>query len=237
MNTKQLPDVLLLLLMCIFGLCLSVQSHATEVTNQQSDEVKKKADEKKKEVEPMQAEGSDSEAKKVKNDKPDQAKPDFKMQELAQLSSPFTKERVITLNAIVRKSLNIINDYDGLRRSFEKSKETATVKSKDQFRKKLKEFSQKAANVRKEMAAAKKDLLESGEKFNKPIFAGMVKFVSDVDNEIRRKIKKMEKTQRKIAGEETTEAPKDDQSKKEMNEVTPQIPDKKIEKDKNKKAG
>ena len=116
-------------------------------------------------------------------------KGEFEMQELEQLSSPFTKERVIMLNAIVRKSLDIINEYDGVRRAYEKS----DGKSTSDFQVKLKEFSKKALAVREEMAEAKKDLVSSGEKYNEAIFAGMVKFVHDVDNELRNKIKMMEK--------------------------------------------
>lgn len=138
------------------------------------------------------AEGSNSDGMK-----------DFETQEL--LSSPFTKERVIMLNAIVRKSLDIINEYDDVRRAFEK---TDNASSAD-FQSKLKEFSKKALAVRNEMDEAKKDLVSSGEKYNEAIFAGMVKFVVDVDNELRNKIETMEKSSAANSEKEVSDEEKD----------------------------
>ena len=114
--------------------------------------------------------------------------PAFVMQELPQLRSPFTQERVVKLNAIVKKSLDIITKFDELRKSLQ-----ADGASSSEFGIALKKLSSKASDARAEMAQAKLELENSGEHYNKPIFAAMVKFVDDVDEELKIEISKTAK--------------------------------------------
>ena len=114
---------------------------------------------------------------------------DFVVQELSQLTSPFTKERVVVLNAIVEKSLAVITEFDEARKGINQEDQ----KQLNEFARKLQALSKRAVAARQSMADAKVDLENSGEEYNKPIFAAMVKFVDDVDEEIRNEIEVVRK--------------------------------------------
>lgn len=108
------------------------------------------------------------------------------------IGSPFTKETVLRLNAIVEKSLEIITDYDreipGLRRLISAaSAKGATASDKRNGAaavERLGDFSARASAARREMALAVAELKTRGERHNEAILAGMVAFVEKVDEEI-----------------------------------------------------
>lgn len=105
----------------------------------------------------------------------------FVEQELDDLTSPFTKMRVLNLNAIVARSLSAIEAFDEARKEL-KADDEASVRS---VLKTYAQLSEQARLARDDMQAASEQLKSSGEQYSKPIFAAMVHFVDDVDQEIR----------------------------------------------------
>lgn len=103
----------------------------------------------------------------------------FVEQELNQLRSPFTKERVLELNAIVDRSLQAIGKFDGARKRLETGQESTAQTAAT-----LVALAAEAKEAQLQMAAAKARLVASGEHYNESILAAMVRFVEDVDQEI-----------------------------------------------------
>ena len=104
---------------------------------------------------------------------------EFVGQEIEQLTSPFTRDTVLKLNSIVRKSLDVIEEFDQVRKQA-----SGGTFNDDEIRHKFAELSKRAASSRADMDLAEKELKSSGEKFNRPIFEAMKRFVVQVDEEI-----------------------------------------------------
>lgn len=101
----------------------------------------------------------------------------FVEQELDQLSSPFSRETVLELNAIVARSLDVIEEFDTARREHAVRPSSATGGL-------YADLAQRADGARVDMAAAEQRLRQSGERFNEAILAAMVRFVDGVSTEI-----------------------------------------------------
>ena len=115
-------------------------------------------------------------------------KPKFVEQKLEDLTSPFTKETVLALNAIVSRSLSAIESFDKARRELENDNdEIQRVEMLATYTK----LSQSTRQARGDMATAAERLRSSGENYNKAIFAAMVQFVNNVDEEIHAEIGKL----------------------------------------------
>jgi hypothetical protein len=106
--------------------------------------------------------------------------------------SPFEGDRVIGLNAIVRRSLVASKQYDikisGIRAAVDKA---ATTKSPDDRAaaeaglKSVEGWYDEAKAALDDMAIAEQELQASGEYFDKGVFGAMVKFVTDIEKELR----------------------------------------------------
>lgn len=104
----------------------------------------------------------------------------------------FTRETVIKLNAIVHRSFDAINEYDSNIRDFRKAveegtKSDASEEVMEMTKKKLAHLNTlmaKSKSALADMMAAKTELENSDEEYNKAILAGMVDFVEDVEREI-----------------------------------------------------
>lgn len=112
----------------------------------------------------------------------------------------FTKETVIKLNAIVRRSFDAINEYDdniGEVQSVVKSaKSDASEEAMEMAKKKLAEvdvLNKQSKSALKDMMAAATELRNSDEVFNAAILAGMIDFVEDVEKEISDQYAQLEK--------------------------------------------
>lgn len=110
-----------------------------------------------------------------------------------QLSSPFTKTTVLRLNAIVRKSKDIIDRFDrdipGIRASVAAGARrgaapAARARAQTQLGA-LAALSERARVNLAEMKRAEHRVRTSGEKFNDTILSAMVAFCIDVDSELR----------------------------------------------------
>jgi hypothetical protein len=107
--------------------------------------------------------------------------------------SPFEGDRVIGLNAIVERTLNVSREYDrnivGIRAAAEKAAAAdATAEDRaaaEDGLKKVAAWYDEAKAAFDDMKRAEADLLASGEYYNPGIFAGMVKFVTDIETELR----------------------------------------------------
>ncbi|QEG20676.1 hypothetical protein [Mariniblastus fucicola] len=115
----------------------------------------------------------------LSQDKSKDAVPEFEFQELEQLSSPFSKKTVLALNEIVARSLATIEAFDDQRRKADDHSERLKIYER---------LSIQAHQARSDMSAAGKRLRDSGEAYNEAIFNAMVRFVDDVDEEIRAEI-------------------------------------------------
>lgn len=90
----------------------------------------------------------------------------------------FTKETVIKLNGIVSQQLEVIDQYDAMK----------GAKNNDENMAKLIELEIRAKVNLGNMISAEKQLIESGETYNKATFAGMMDFVKDVQRELSAKV-------------------------------------------------
>ena len=97
----------------------------------------------------------------------------------------FTKATVIKLNAIVSRSLDVINEYDSIMAEVKKINQSAVTEQNlaSQIGD-INELSDKSALILSDMLEAEKELKASDEIFNKSILAGMKKFVVDVEREV-----------------------------------------------------
>lgn len=101
----------------------------------------------------------------------------------------FTKHTVIKLNAIVSRSLEVINEYDKIindvrerAESQPKTSEEKMLVEKEVAR--IADLSVRSKLVLDELLKAEKALKASGEVYNRTIFAGMMIFVENVEQEI-----------------------------------------------------
>ena len=93
----------------------------------------------------------------------------------------FTRETVIKLNAIVQTSLDTINAYDELRRTV---KANPDRQSSQETIDALAEMDTVAKTALADMQAEVERLEASDEVYNEVVLAGMVRFVTDVEDEI-----------------------------------------------------
>lgn len=117
----------------------------------------------------------------------------FVEQGAADVGSPFTKPTVLKLNAIVRKSKNIIDRFDhdvpairaavaaGAKPGAAKAARARATTSLDA----LATLSERARINLAEMKRAERGVRTSGEKYNDTILSAMVAFCVDVDTELR----------------------------------------------------
>lgn len=116
------------------------------------------------------------------------------------LSSPFTKETVLKLNAIVGRSLTAVKEYDGVIARIQASVGAAAIEgaSGETYAEALKglttirTLSAEASLARDDLRAAEDELKSSGENYNEAILAGMIVFVAKVDDELRRATENLE---------------------------------------------
>ncbi|MFN3960206.1 MAG: hypothetical protein ACK4NP_09865 [Parvularculaceae bacterium] len=107
--------------------------------------------------------------------------------------SPFEGDRVIGLNAIVKRTLDVSREYDrsitGIRAAADKAAAAdATADDRaaaEDGLKKVEAWHGEAKAAFDDMKRAEADLLASGEYYDPGIFAGMVKFVTDIEAELR----------------------------------------------------
>lgn len=107
--------------------------------------------------------------------------------------SPFEGDRVVGLNAIVRRSLDLIRAFDtaapGIRATVDKgAAPTASAADRAAAAEsvaKVEEMYAQAKAALDDMRKAEAELKASGEYFNENIFYGMVTFVGDVEQELR----------------------------------------------------
>ncbi|MEM7049121.1 MAG: hypothetical protein AAF604_05655 [Acidobacteriota bacterium] len=97
-----------------------------------------------------------------------------------ELRSPFTRETVLELNAIVARSLSIIGRFDTARKEFATRPSTAAPQTLETYA----ALAAEAISARTEMSAANQRLRQSGEPFNEAILAAMIRFVDGVSEEI-----------------------------------------------------
>ena len=102
--------------------------------------------------------------------------PDFSEQELDQLASPFTERTVLRLNAVVARSLAVVDRFDRLRGAPGSGVEP------------LEQLAAEATAARTAMDGAEADLRRSGEPFNEAILAAMTGFVREVEQEVRQEL-------------------------------------------------
>jgi hypothetical protein len=106
--------------------------------------------------------------------------------------SPFEGDRVIGLNAIVRRSLVASKQYDikisGIRAAVDKAATTKSPEDRAAAEAGLKSVEgwyDEAKAALDDMLIAEQDLQASGEYFDKGVFGAMVKFVTDIEKELR----------------------------------------------------
>ena len=121
------------------------------------------------------------------------ADPEFVELDLDHFSSPFRKETVLRLNAIVGRSLAAIREYDGALPTVQDSiaasladKRSAGARARASVNiARIERLAGEAAAARDDLRDAEAELKESGEKYNEVILAGMILFVEKVDVELR----------------------------------------------------
>jgi len=97
----------------------------------------------------------------------------------------FTKATVIKLNAIVSRSLEVIDEYDLIMSELRLAKQESTAGQIYATKiKGINELSEQSKLILSEMLVAESELKASDEIFNDAILAGMKKFVIDVEREV-----------------------------------------------------
>lgn len=109
-----------------------------------------------------------------------EASSQFVEQELEQLRSPFTRETVLELNAIVARSLSIIDRFDTARKLHAAGPSTDAPQTLETYT----ALAAEALSARQDMSVANQRLRHSGEPFNEAILAAMIRFVDGVSEEI-----------------------------------------------------
>jgi len=113
----------------------------------------------------------------------------------------FTQSTVLKLNAIVRRSLDAINEYDEIIKEVRIAVDKAVSENvvpglKEQAEQKIAQItvlSEVSKSALGDMMIAVKKLRHSDELFNRAILAGMIDFVEDVEREISAQQAKLEK--------------------------------------------
>lgn len=100
----------------------------------------------------------------------------------------FTKSTVIKLNAIVSRSLDVINEYDSI---IGEMKQSSDPKSIENQIRRVDQLSEQSTLILTDMLAAEKELKASDEVYNSAILAGMKDFVSDVEREVTERSAKL----------------------------------------------
>jgi uncharacterized membrane protein len=107
----------------------------------------------------------------------------------------FSRETVIKLNAIVRRSYDVINEYDAI---IERTYNNVMQASKSELNQQhqadtkqqilvIRNLEHRSNLALSDMMSAVEILKKSGEEHNKAILAGMVNFVKDVNKEVSKK--------------------------------------------------
>ncbi len=103
--------------------------------------------------------------------------------------SPFDGDRVIGLNAIVRRSLDVSREFDkaapAIRAAVDAVAAGGDRAAAESGVKSIDEFYDRAKAALDDMVKAEGELKASGEYYDDAIFYGMVKFVADIESEIR----------------------------------------------------
>ncbi len=105
----------------------------------------------------------------------------------------FTRDTVIKLNKIVRRSHALISRYDAIIRDARTAVESNDKPAAQKQVAGIKELAQKSTLVLDDMMEAVKELKASGEEYNAAILAGMLDFVEDVEREMNAEQTKLEK--------------------------------------------
>ncbi len=102
--------------------------------------------------------------------------------------SPFVGDRVIKLNAIVRRSLDVSREFDKAAPAIRAAVEAAAVggdrAAAQVGMKTIGDLYDRAKAAQDDMAVAETDLLASGEYYDDAIFYGMKSFVADIEREL-----------------------------------------------------
>ena len=103
--------------------------------------------------------------------------------------SPFEGDRVIKLNAIVRRSLDLSREFDdaapGIRAAVDAAAAGGDRAAAEAGIRKIDEFYVRAKAALDDMVKAEEELKASGEYYDDSIFYGMMKFVTDIETELR----------------------------------------------------
>ncbi len=103
--------------------------------------------------------------------------------------SPFAGDRVIKLNAIVRRSLEVSREFDkaapAIRAAIDAAAAGGDRVAAEAGLRTVGEFYDRAKSAFDDMAEAEAELKASGEYYDDAIFYGMTKFVADIETELR----------------------------------------------------
>ena len=103
--------------------------------------------------------------------------------------SPFEGDRVIGLNAIVRRSLDVSREFDaaapGIRAAVDAAAAGGDRAAAEAGLRKIEDFYGRAKAALDDMVKAEEELKASGEYYDDSIFYGMMKFVTDIETELR----------------------------------------------------
>lgn len=105
----------------------------------------------------------------------------------------FTRETVIKLNAIVRRSYDVINEFDALNKQ-QKVSAGDNVSSNFISTDSLKTLNIRSQSALIDMNKAVKTLKSSGEYYNESVLEGMLTFVTDVNDELSAASKRVPKS-------------------------------------------
>jgi hypothetical protein len=97
---------------------------------------------------------------------------------------PFTKETVIKLNSIVRRSLDSLEAFDVLVPELAAAKQSNDTARVTEITKQMAELETSATTARTDFVAAKKALIASKEEHNQIVLDAMEQFVLEVPSEI-----------------------------------------------------
>ena len=103
--------------------------------------------------------------------------------------SPFVGDRVVKLNAIVRRSLDVSREFDkaapGIRAAVDAAAAGGDRAAAEAGLRTVGELYDRAKSALDDMAKAEAELKASGEYYDDAIFYGMQKFVADMETELR----------------------------------------------------
>lgn len=103
--------------------------------------------------------------------------------------SPFEGDRVLSLNAIVRRSLDVSREFDkaapGIRAAVDAAVAGGDRVAAEAGVKSVSDLYDRAKAALDDMVKAEAELKASGEYYDDSIFYGMQKFVADIETELR----------------------------------------------------